>query len=344
MTEGTLDSGALVRVARMYYEDGLGQDEIARAFNKSRPTISRMLAAARDLGIVRITVFVPLARDTGLERELVDRLGLHDCRVISTIPGESAVDALGRAAAEYLPLVLRDGMTVGVSFGRSLAATAKYLEPERTVHLEVVSIIGALGNDDPATDGPDIARALAIAYDARCRYLHVPLLVDAVQTRDLLLRDRNVKSTLQVAASADIALVGIGTLDPADRSPLLEGLITDSEAATIRRAGGVGHLCGEHYDASGQRLSLEVNDRTIGIGLEGLKRLPRVVGVAGGFIKAPAILGAVRGGYVDTLITDDRAASRILQLVPSGSKDSAPSAPETAGTAASDPRRTRRRR
>jgi DNA-binding transcriptional regulator LsrR (DeoR family) len=205
-------------------------------------------------------------------------------------------------------------MTVGISSGRSLAATARFLEPNHSVHLEVVQIIGALTTDDATIDTPDIARALASAYDARCRYLHVPLVMDNAQARDMLVRDRNVAATLRLAAHSDVAIVGIGTLNK-DRGPLLEGLLGAKEVAAVNAAGGVGHICGEHYDLRGKRLDIDINDRVVGIGLGALRRIPRVVAVAGGAMKAPAIIGAVRGGYFDTLVTDEQAARAILRAV-----------------------------
>lgn len=308
---------ALVRAARMYYEQDLSQEQIARTLGKSRPTISRMLAAAREQGIVHIDIRIPLDRAEKLERALTQRFGLADCRVVVAPRGDlGSVDHLGRMAADYIQLVLQDGMTLGVSNGRTLASTAKYLEPKRALHLDVVQIIGALGNEDAAIDGPDIARALAGAYDARCHYLHVPLLVDDARMRNMLMRDRRVSQVLHMAAEADVALLGVGTQDPGDRSPLFRGFLSDEEVAAIRQAGGVGHICGEHYSATGQRLSIDVNDRIVGIGLASLANIQRVIAVAGGVIKAPAIAAGIRGGYFDTLITDDRAAARMLQMTP----------------------------
>jgi DNA-binding transcriptional regulator LsrR (DeoR family) len=301
----------------MYYEQDMSQEEIARTLGKSRPTISRMLAAAREQGIVHIDIRVPLDRAENLERALTERFGLSDCRVVVAPRGEAgSVDHLGRVAADYLQLILQDGMTLGVSNGRTLASTAKYLAPKRALHLDVVQIIGALGNEDSAIDGPDIARALAAAYEARCRYLHVPLLVDDARMRNMLLRDRRVSEVLQAGAAADVVLVGVGTQDSRDRSPLFKGFLTEDEIAAIRQAGGVGHICGEHYSAAGDRLSIDVNDRTVGIGLAALANVPRVIAVAGGAVKAPAIAAGVAGGYLDTLITDDRAAARMLQMPP----------------------------
>jgi len=304
---------ALVRVSRLYYEENMPQEQIAQMMNRARSTISRMLAAARDRGIVHIEIRVPFERAYALETSLKDRFGLSDCRVVVAPRGEpQSIEHLGRAAADYLQLLLHDGMTVGVSSGRALASAAKYLKPHGSVQLEVVQIIGAMGHDDPNIDTPDIARALAKAYDAHCRYLHVPLLVDDVQTRRMLLEDRGVSQILRFASTADVALLGVGTLDPRDRSPLLTNFLSQKEIAAIRQAGGVGHICGEHYSATGRRLPIELNDRTIGIGLARLAKIPLKVAVAGGVTKAPAIAAGIRGGYLNTLITDDRAASRML--------------------------------
>jgi DNA-binding transcriptional regulator LsrR (DeoR family) len=306
---------ALVTVARMYYEQELSQQDIAERLGKSRPTISRMLRAARHQGIVNIDIRVPLERSLPLETALQERLGLDVARVLLIPRGElDSTDRLGRAAASYLQSILQDGLTVGVSNGRTLAAMANYLRPERSLRLEIVQIIGAMGHDQPEIDGPDIARSLAAAYDTTCRFLHVPLLVETASIKATLERDRNIRRTLKMGAEADIALVGVGTLDPNDRSPIFAGSLSQAEVARIRRAGAVGHICGEFYTESGERADVDVNDRTIGIGLEALRRVPSVVAVAGGLTKAAAIVGAVRGNYVSTLITDDRAAERILDF------------------------------
>lgn len=307
----------LVASARMYYEQELSQDEIAKALGKSRPTISRMLTTARRLGIVHIEIRPPLTRHVPLERALQERFRLKDARVVTAGTEEvNSADHLGRAAASYLQSILRDGMTLGVSNGRSLAATARFLQPEVAVHINVVQIIGALGHDNPAIDGPDVARAFAAAYDATCRYLHVPVLVESSVIRQTLMRDRNIAQTLKAGAGADVAVVGVGTLDPTNQSPIFEGLITQKDIVKTRQAGSVGHVCGEFYTATGARAQVELNERTISIGLDAMKRIPTVIAVAGGASKATAIVAGLRGGYFDTLITDDKAAERMLRMTP----------------------------
>ena len=309
---------ALVAAARMYYEQELSQDEIAARLGKSRPTVSRMLTAARRQGIVHIDIRVPLERSVPLERALQERFKLKDARVVLAPSGDpDSADHLGRAAAAYLESTLRDGMTLGVSNGRSLAAAARFLQPENAVQISVVQILGALGHDNPAIDSPDVARAFGVAYDAPCRYLHLPLLVESAAIKQTLLRGHNISQTLRMGAGADVVLVGVGTLDPTNRSPIFEGLITQKEITRVRQAGAIGHICGEFYTATGARADVDINERIISIGLSAVKMVSTVVAVAGGASKAAAVVAGIRGGYFNTLITDDRAAERMLRMTPS---------------------------
>jgi deoxyribonucleoside regulator len=316
MTEESPASvSGLVSVARMYYEQNLSQAQIATRLNKSRPTISRMLTTARDRGIVRIEIREPLDRLPGLERALTERFPLREARVVRD-PGDDSVPVshLGRAAADYLSGVVGDGMCVGVSNGRALAAVAKYLTRQSATGVNVVQIIGSLGTDDLTIDGPDIARALAAAYGAQCRYLHVPLLVSDATVRATLVRDRIVAQTLRMGRASDVVLAGVGTLAPSDRSPIFKGFLSSRDLAGIRQRGGIGHICGIHYDVRGQELDVDANRRTIGIGLEAMRRIPNVVAVAGGRTKAGAIVAGIRGGLIRSLVTDEAAATQMLTL------------------------------
>jgi deoxyribonucleoside regulator len=315
--QGVVDESTqeLVTVARLYYEDELSQQEIAVRLKKSRPTVSRMLKAARSQGIVSIDIRAPYDRSRALEHALQERFDLTAVRVVVMPRGElDSTDRLGRAAASYLQHVLRDGLTVGVSNGRTLAASARYLRPEQALQLRIVQIIGALGTENPRIDGPDIARSLADAYDTDCRFLHVPLLVESVQVKETLLRVRNIAQTLKLGAEADIALIGIGALDSEQLSPIFDGFLTANDLERLREAGAIGHVCGEFYRADGTRAAVDINDRTIGIGLDALRAIPTVIAIAGGASKARSIAGAARGRLLNSLITDDRAAVRMLEM------------------------------
>ncbi|WP_161958452.1 sugar-binding transcriptional regulator [Ornithinimicrobium cavernae] len=301
-------------MGRLYYEEGLTQSEIALRVHRSRPSVSRLLTAARELGVVRIEVSVPLRQEEHIARALEQRFGLRSASVIVSggRTGDALTPDLGRAGAEHLDALVEDGTVLGVSNGRTLAATAKALRARATDRVTVVQIIGALGSENFMIDGPDVTRAVASAYGGMCRYLHVPLLVPSAAIRENLTADPRVRRSLDAGRRADLAVVGVGSVHLTDSSPLFEGLRSEEDLESILAAGAVGHLCGEHLDHRGNPLDHPINERVIGIGLEGLRQIPMVIGVAGGAEKGPAILAALRGGYLDVLVTDDAAARYAL--------------------------------
>ena len=306
----------LLDVATFYYEQRLTQEQIAQRINTSRSTVSRLLEEARDRGIVHIKINYPWQRAQDLEERLVARFGLHDARVLSARQKskEEILLGMGELAARLLDGCIEDGQILGVSYGRSLLSTIAALAPSRKVDLTVIPVIGALGSDNPLIDGPDLVRRIASAYGGQYRYLPVPLLVEDVRTRDALVQLAQVHEILNLARKADIVLLGIGALAPEVSSGIWKGFLDERQLLRLKNQGAVGHMCGQFYDAQGQVLDLEVNRRSIGIGIQILSSIESVIAVASGKAKSEAILGALRGKYLNILVTDDAAASAILDL------------------------------
>jgi DNA-binding transcriptional regulator LsrR (DeoR family) len=307
----------LVQVARMYYERGLTQAEIGRQFHISRSTVSRLLQEARDRHVVRISINYPWKRDFDLEREVFKRFPLREVRVLQSMDRSMAdvLKGLGRLAAEYLDNCIRDGMTLGVSYGRSIAATIQQLNPSRHVDMTVVQILGALGSGNPLIEGPDLVREIANLYGASYRYLFTPMIVESEQTRNLLLQEPNVQETLELGRRADTIILGIGAHAPGASGLIWTGYLTQKDIAFLQSSGAIGHMCAQHFDEQGRTLDISFNRRVISIGLEALRNIETVIAVAGTKEKAPAILGALRGDYINVLITDDKAAQHILATV-----------------------------
>ena len=304
----------LIDVAILYYEQQLTQEEISKRIGTSRSTISRMLDEARERGIVHIKINYPWRRSHELEDQLVARFGLHEARVLvaNQRSEEEIRRGMGVLAARLIDTHVRDGQVLGVSYGRSLSSTIAALHPSRQVALTVVPVIGALGSDNPSIDGTDLVRRFASAYGADYKYLPVPLLVEDIATRDALLKLPKVQEILALARKAEIVLMGIGALAPEVSSGIWKGYLNDARLAMLKELGAVGHMCGQFYGAKGQVLDLEVNRRSIGIGVEALYSIANVIAVASGLKKADAILGALCGKHLNILITDDDTAKAVL--------------------------------
>ena len=306
----------LARVASLYYEEGKTQQEIAEELGVSRSGVSRLLSEARRLGVVEVVIHHPLPTDAGLEAELVRRFDLKDARVLAS--GEDDYQGmlaqLGRLAARYFEGVLEDGMTIGISWGSALYEMIRAIRPRRLSRTSVVQLIGATGAEATPESGPILAQLLAERLGCKSYQLHAPLVVKDELARRALLAERHIRETLERARRADLALVGIGTTRPGYYSLVRAGYLSEEEAAEIRKSGAVGDVCAQHYGPDGRWLDIELNRRVIGIGHQDLRRIPTVIGVAGGAVKAQAIYGALAGGYVNVLITDRAAARGVLEL------------------------------
>ena len=310
------DRDLMVEAATLYYEEQLTQAQTAQRLAVSRSTVSRLLRDARAQGIVQITIHHPWARHSRLEAALRERFGIRDARVLRAghrAPDE-ALDGVGALAARYLHDAIQDGMVLGVSYGRTIAATIGKLSPARPVDLVVVQLLGALGSDNPLIEGAKLARDLAAKYGATYRYLYAPLVVEDARTRDQLIQEPLVHDVLNVGRQADIALVGIGVLGDEAPSLIYRGYLSGEDVVRLRDKGGVGNMCAQFFDADGVPVDTDLNRRSISIGLDGLEGIGLVVAAASGRHKASAILGALRGGYVDVLVSDDGAIEAVLEL------------------------------
>ncbi len=306
----------LARVASMYYEEQRTQQEIARTLGISRSGVSRLITEAREQGVVEIVVHHPLQTSSALESELVECYELKDARVLAGQDErhEVMLQRLGELAARYFEDLLQDGMTIGISWGGALYEMIRAIRPRNHQNVEVVQLIGATGAEAKPTSGPILSQLLAERLRCRSYQLHAPLIVEDARARQALLRERHIRETLERARRSDIALVGIGTTRSGYYSLVRAGYLAEEDAAQVRRSGAVGDVCAQHYDYDGNWLDIDLNRRVIGIDHESIRRIDTVIGVAGGAVKAQAIHGALKGRYVNVLITDEAAARRLLAL------------------------------
>lgn len=309
----------LAHIAHLYYNEGLSQQEISRTVKYSRSGISRMLAEARELGIVEIRVHHPLMRNIRSEEALKWRF--PELRRISvyrtdTLDYTQTLRHLATQAAEYVTDLVGPGKTVGVSWGTAVYEVVNALRPSSYYpDLTVVQLIGALNSVNPKIDGPDLARRFAQMYGGQYQILPAPLLVDSERMRDTLMAERPLRQVLELARTAELAVVGIGTVDPEMSSMVRAGFLSEEELLQIAAAGAVGDVCGIHFDVAGAILDIPINRRVMGIGSERLRTIPNVVAVASGAAKVKSIVGALRAGLINTLFTDEVTVQGILSLL-----------------------------
>ncbi len=312
------DQGLMVKVAELYYLRDLTQQEIADRLGCSRPTISRLLRRSRAAGVVRIDVIPPNGGFHHVARELEKVFHLRDAVVVPTRGASAAAtrQALGQATVRYLERFLKGGERIGVSWGTTLAAVVDQVRPRR-LNAMVVPLVGGLGQVTPHIHANDLARRLAAAYHGSVHLLHAPALVAHANVRTALLSDPPIRAVLDLARTVEVALVGIGAL--VRSSTLIQsGYFSAEDLAALRQRGAVGDICTRAFTVEGAPADRILESRILAIDLADLRRIPVVIGVAAGVDKAPAILGALRGGLVKVIVTDQAAARAVLHLAAAG--------------------------
>ena len=314
----------MTRVARLYYELGLKQPEIAARLRLSQPKVSRLLKGAQDEGIVRISVRAPSGTNPELEEALEARFGLSDVEIvdISRDEDDAAVRELGAAAAFHMETTVRSGDVIGVSsWSATLLAMVNAMHPVSGVKdVRVVQILG--GGGDPAAEGhaTHLVRRLTDLVHGAGTFLPAPSSVGSAAARDVLLQDPFVARAVALWDRLDVAYVGIGGQEPSGLLASSGNIFSPEELRIVREAGGVGDIGLRYLCADGRPVDTPLDERVIGIGLEQLKRVPRSVAVAGGPRKTEAIRAALVGGWINCLITDTYTAERLMQMGPAQDK------------------------
>lgn len=305
----------LAKVGRLYYEDGLRQADIAAQLDLSQASVSRSLKRAVEQNIVRITVNVPVGYHPELEAAVRERYDLKDVIIVDHAEDYGQLlRNLGSAAAYYLETTVKGDEVIGISsWSETLLAAANALHPlRRSLHTRVIQILGGVGNPNSEMHATQLTRRFAEHVGTNSTFLPAPGVVGSAETRSILMADPYVDEVISQFDEVTLALVGIGALRPSRMLALSGNTFSEPELTSLRSLGAVGDINLHFFDTRGRRLETPLDGRVIGMSLDQLRKVRRCVGIAGGERKSEAILGALKGGWVHVLITDESVARRLM--------------------------------
>jgi DNA-binding transcriptional regulator LsrR (DeoR family) len=314
----TTDHRLLIKLARLYYEQGLTHAEIAERLRLSRQKVQRLVVQAREKGIVQIFIR-PLTGTFGeLERGLEDLYQLREVLVVETSAYDNqsiVAREVGAGAADYLKRVVRSHDRIVIGWGESLLGMVNTLSISSSIEVEDLTVIQGLGGlSDPNEEvhASDLTRRLAKHFGAHAFLLLAPAVAASKNAREVFLSDKYTATVLEKARTANIAFMGIGA--PRRDSMLVrEGSVVSwRNLADLIKKGAVGDINLRYFDALAQRIASELDDRIIGLTLDEISRIELVVGVAGGSAKYKAIQAALKGKLIDVLVTDHVTAQQLL--------------------------------
>jgi len=310
------DEQLRVRVAWLYFMEGLTQADIAAKLGITRLRANRLLGEARESGLVNIQVNARLASCVALERQLVQETGLKDAVVVPTPGDPDQIPAvLGRATAEYLARHLGENRVcgLGIGWGTTLRETIRHLRSANLTDLSINSMMGGL-TYGLELNTFEIASEFARRVNGQCNYLAAPIYAGSPRSRDTILAQDVFQETFQRLATNDVALLSAGDLSR--RSLLIRyGLPRDVTVDSLRAAGAVGDIMGTFLDARGQPVRHAVNKRVIAAPLEMLREIATVIVASGGLNKTAILAAVVRARLCSVLVIDEATARAALGLL-----------------------------
>ncbi|OCP00015.1 MULTISPECIES: sugar-binding transcriptional regulator [unclassified Ensifer] len=299
----------------LHFLEGLTQSQIADRLGISQPTVNRLIKRGRQLGLVEIKIKSPIEPLVDMEEQLLAIGGIRRAIVVPTVSEnqQTALQAVGEAAARLLLEEIGDGDTICITGGKGVSAVVAGLQAPRRFDVEVIPATGCVQGKH-YTDVNHVSTLMADRLGGRSFQIHAPLFADSAAERAMLINMRSVADVFGRAREAKVAVVGIGSILSDDSSYYDLHPLSSTDRAAIERSGASCELLAHLLDEQGRVCDYSLNRSLVSLTLKEFASIPTKIGVASGPNKAGPILSVLRGRHLDTLVTDEATGARVLAM------------------------------
>lgn len=308
----TIDRKTKIKIARYYYSENYTQTKIADLLSIPRQTVNKIVQNLVADGIVRFEIIDDQNYFTEIETELEKKFGLKQAIVIDYSDPNEMSSLLGQKGAEYLLDILKPGISIGLSWGNTLGALANRLPPRKIKDAKVVQLVGGSNYLRNSMKADEITRITAAKLNGESYLLYAPSHVNNIETKKMMLNEKNIQTVFSEIKRCDVAVIGIGSLSR-QATLFQENYLSENEYKELMKEDCVGDICSRYFNSEGKIVNHKINDIVIGVEVEDLLNIPLVIGVAGGDYKKASIAGALKGGFLDVLITTKDVAEQLVE-------------------------------
>ena len=308
-----VDIPRLVEISKLYYENHLTQSEIASKLNISRPTVSKLIAEAREKGIVKIEIKSPLEGNSSLLEQLIGTFKLQGGLIVPTSSNDENLNVkltLSQGAV-YLEGLLDTMKNVGLGWGYSMGGLIDALNPQalkENIDRAVCPIIGSAANAIRWYQTNELTRIFAEKTGFKPYFLHAPAFPLSGDNKKHFENTFEFQEISNLWTELDTVILSIGTY------PSVPDQATAARFGNkLRERKAVGMITAYYFDIEGNIIESE-NDIVIRLPLEILRKVKRVIAISGGDKKISSTHGALMTGMVTHLITDEITAQRIMKI------------------------------
>ncbi len=307
----------LAKIAYLYYIEGKNQAEISTELDIYRTTVSRLINRARTEGIVHIDIkdFDPAL--FALEEYVRTKYHLKKIEIIADQVGDSKqtrMENVARAAAELVKNVIKDKDVVGISWGSTLSKLVDNIGTKTLENVEFCPLTGGPSHVNLSYHVNTLVYRIARAFHGRGTFVNAMVLQENADIVQGICKSKYFRTISNVWSRLNVAIVGVGDEPNRIHDSQWRDLLTQDDLAALDKAHAIGDVCCRFFNADGEAVCQNLQDRTIGVRLDEFTRIPKTVAVACGENKAPAILAILRKKYINHLVTDKTTILKVLEL------------------------------
>lgn len=304
-----------LQVAQLYYMEGVDQAQIAEALSISRPTVSRLLQYARDHGVIHISVEHPVASAKQLAQDLTKKYGKQFHVVPDAYKGHSeGLKAIGAYAGDYLLSILKEDDQIGIGWGQTLYTMSQELSKPRRLPsgLSVVQIKGGTTHSQEHTYAYESLQNFSQKLQAEPWYLPLPAIFEQLMTKEIVEEDRFLQEILHKGKETNIAIYTVGAVN--EQALLFQLQYLSQKEKDDLKQHAVADVISRFIDSKGAIVNPDLNERTVGLSLEDLRKKEHSILLASGLIKAAGVHAALCAELPNTVIIDRMLAQQLLKL------------------------------
>ena len=270
------------------------QQKISEKLGISRMKVIKLLEKARQTGVIQFKISPERSQQLMLEQKLTTQWNLKDVFVVPTPPnGSNLNETIAQAAAMY----------INMGYGDTPSRVLNHLATIAESPISVVSLTGGVSYYLP--------NIRSNIFNAKLYLYPAPLLVSSKEMCKAMRDEPPIEEIARMVRLATMTVVGIGAMNE-DATIISNGILNPNDFLYLSMQGAVGDILTHFFDRDGSPIHSDIEERLFSTSLNTLKSLNNVIGISGGPQKVEAIRAALRGSYLDVLITDEDTA---LQLI-----------------------------
>ncbi len=294
----------MVKTAWYYYIENMTQQNISDYLGLSRMKVVKLLEKARQTGIVQFQIRSDLSKRMELEQAILNKYNLKDVYIVPTNPDSNGVnETIARAGAMYIGSRVVENSFINFGYGDTLSRTLRHLANNINSGVSYVSLTGGVNYYLPNAHSNNI-------YNAKLHLMPAPLLASSKQMAEAMKNEVSIQEISNMTKLASMTIVGIGAMND-DATIIKSSILNQNDFLLLSMQGAVGDILCQFIDKDGKLVDAELHSRLISTPLASIKELDNVIAIAAGDSKVVTINAALKGGYVDILITDENTAQKL---------------------------------